>query len=101
MEVKEIQENDFKKVINDNGKVLVDCYATWCGPCKMLSPIIEQVASTTDDVKFYKLDIDEAEEVAGEYEIMSIPTLLFFKDGKLEATKVGFAPKEEIEEMIK
>lgn len=101
MEVKEIQENDFKKVINDKGKVLVDCYATWCGPCKMLSPIIEQVASTTDDVKFYKLDIDEAEEVAGEYEIMSIPTLLFFKDGKLEATKVGFAPKEEIEEMIK
>ena len=100
MEVKEIKEEEFKEVTKA-GKVLVDCYATWCGPCKMLSPIVDEVAKEMEDVKFYKLDIDEADEVAEEYEIMSIPTLLVFENGELKNKKIGMSTKEEIIELVK
>ena len=98
--VKEIKENEFKNVIS-TGKVLVDCYATWCGPCRMLSPIIDQLSDEIKEISFYKLDVDNAPNVSEEFGIMSIPTLLLFKDGKLNETIVGLRSKDEIEEFLK
>ncbi len=99
MEVVEIKENEFNDKIK-SGKVLVDCYADWCGPCRMLSPIIDELASSRDDTSFYKLDVDDAESICREYGIMSIPALLLFKDGKLISKSIGLKQKEELEEML-
>ena len=101
MEVIELQENEFHTKIKEGGKVLVDCYATWCGPCKMLAPIIDEVAKEREDCKFYKLDVDDAEEVSSEYGIQTIPTLLLFEDGELKKTMIGLHTKDEVEEMIR
>jgi len=98
--VKELKEKDFDKVI-ETGKVLIDCYATWCGPCKMLSPIIDELSKEYEDISFYKLDVDQAEEISMRYGIMSIPTLLIFEDGKLIKTMVGFRSREDLEEFLK
>lgn len=99
MEVIEIKENEFNDKIKD-GKVLVDCYATWCGPCRMLSPIIDELATNMEDTHFYKLDVDEAESICKDYGIMSIPALLLFKDGKLITKSVGLKQIDELEEML-
>ena len=96
----EIDQNEFEKKVKSGEKVLVDCYAVWCGPCQMLSPIIEQLAEEIDTCKFYKLNIDEAENIAAKYGIMSIPTLLLFENGELKKTLVGFKSKEELENEI-
>ena len=101
MKVIEIKEKELKEVIKKEGKVLIDCYAPWCGPCKLLSPIIDELASETKNCKFYKLNIDESEETSIEYGIMSIPTLLLFENGKLKQKTIGFKSKEELEELIK
>ena len=98
--VNEIFENEFNEKIS-KGKVLVDCYATWCGPCKMLSPIIDDIAQEIDTYSFYKLDVDKNEEIARNYTIMSIPTLLIFEDGNLKQKLVGFKTKEELKEILK
>lgn len=99
MEVIEIKENEFNDKIKE-GKVLVDCYATWCGPCRMLSPIIDELATNMEDTHFYKLDVDEAESICKDYGIMSIPALLLFKDGKLITKSVGLKQIDELEEML-
>jgi thioredoxin 1 len=93
--VKEIKENEFKEAIKE-GKVLVDCYADWCGPCRMLSPVVDELSEELKDMKFYKLNIDDAEEVATEYGVMSIPNLLVFENGKLKNQLVGFRTKDEL-----
>ena len=93
--VKEIKENEFKEAIKE-GKVLVDCYADWCGPCRMLSPVVDELSEDLKDMKFYKLNIDDAEEVATEYGVMSIPNLLVFENGKLKNQLVGFRTKDEL-----
>lgn len=98
--VKELNENEFNDAIK-SGKVLVDCYATWCGPCKMQAPIIDALASEMTDVSFCKLDIDKAESIAMEYGVMYIPTLLYFEDGNLKDTLVGLRSKDELEEFLK
>ena len=99
--IKEINDNNFEKTINETkGKVLVDCYATWCGPCKMLSPIIDEFANELKTCTFYKIDIDESSEIANKYNIMSIPTLLLFEDGKLLKQTIGFKNKNELVEFI-
>ena len=100
MEVKEIEAKDFEESIKE-GKALVDCYATWCGPCKMMAPIIDEVAKEIDSVNFYKVDIDNAPEVADQYEIFSIPTLLLFENGELKNKSVGLKTKNEIMDFIK
>lgn len=99
MEVIEIKENEFNDKIKE-GKVLIDCYATWCGPCRMLSPIIDELATNREDTYFYKLDVDEAESICKDYGIMSIPALLLFKDGKLITKSVGLKQIDELEEML-
>lgn len=101
MNVQELKEPDFNNTIEKNKKVLVDCYANWCGPCKMLSPVIDKIAEENNEWKFYKIDIDDAENITIEYEIMSIPTLLLFEDGKLKDKIIGLRSKSEIEELLK
>jgi len=88
-------EGNFNELINDE-LVLVDFFANWCGPCKMLSPILEEISNDRSSVKIVKIDVDECEKLARSYGIMSIPTLLLFKNGKLVNQKTGFMPKEEL-----
>ena len=100
MEVKEINNKELKELVKNNKKVLVDCYAVWCGPCKMLSPIIDQLAKEVEGTKFYKINVDEDDEISDEYSISSIPTLLFFEDGKLKEQVVGLRSKDELLDII-
>lgn len=101
MSVKKIEEKEFKNLINNQEKkVIVDCYADWCGPCRMLSPIIDELAEEIDNCEFYKLNVDEAEEVSREYGIMTIPTILIFKEGNLENKSIGLKSKEELKSLI-
>ena len=98
--VKDINDSSFDSIIKE-GKVLVDCYANWCGPCKMLAPIIEELSSEIDNYAFYKLDVDKNEEISRKYGIMSIPTLLIFENGELKNKLVGFKNKNELEDILK
>lgn len=98
--VKEINENEFDSVITD-GKVVVDCYAPWCGPCRMLSPIIDEIAEELTDYSFYKLNVDNAEDISRKYGIMSIPALLIIENGELKQKLVGFKTKTELKNILK
>ena len=98
--VTEINEKEFDEKIKF-GKVLVDFYATWCGPCRMLGPIVEEVAKEVTDYSFYKLDVDDNEEIAIRYGVMSIPTLLIFENGELKETSIGLKSKDELKELLK
>ena len=93
-----LEKENFNELIKE--KTVVDFYATWCGPCKMLGPIFEEVAKEAD-IKFVKVDIDEHEELCREYKVMSVPTLILFENGKEVRRNIGFIPKEKLEEFIK
>ena len=93
-------EQDFFELIN-NKLVLVDFYATWCGPCRMISPIIDEVAKETTDLTVVKVDVDKYPNIATKYGIMSIPTLKVFKNGKEEKTSIGYIEKDAIKELLK
>ena len=84
-----------------SGVVLADFWAPWCGPCKMIAPVLEELdAEMGDKVKIVKLDVDENQETAGKYGVMSIPTLIVFKDGEVVDKVVGFQPKEALAELL-
>lgn len=99
--VKEIKENELNDILKNNKKVVLDCFASWCGPCKMLSPILDEISQENTNYKFYKVDVDDAYDLSTTYQIMSIPTLLVFEEGKLANTIVGLRSKEELEELFK
>ena len=102
MNVIKINDNNFEEeVLKSNIPVLVDFYADWCGPCKMLSPTVDEVAAENDDIKVVKVNVDESQEVAIKYQVMSIPTLVVIKNGNEVNRSVGLIDKEEILSMIK
>lgn len=87
------KDNFAQEVLHSEKPVLLDFWATWCGPCRMLSPIVDEVAEERGDIKVGKVNVDEQPELAAEFGVMSIPTLLVFKDGKLVNQSVGARPK--------
>lgn len=91
--------NNFDSLIS-NDKVLVDFYADWCGPCKMLAPVLEELANNRSEVKIVKINVDNEEELSRRFGVMSIPTLILFKDGKEIDKRVGFMSLEDINEWI-
>ena len=101
MEIIEIQQDNFsKEVLEHNQKVLVDFYADWCGPCKMIRPILEEIAKTTDAIKIASVNIENEEELAEQYDVSSIPCLVLFENGKEIKRKIGLTSKADIEQMI-
>jgi thioredoxin 1 len=98
----EITDSNFKELISAGKPVVVDFWAEWCGPCRMIGPLIEELAETyKDQVVIGKVNVDENEELPVEFGIRSIPTVLFFKDGKLADKQVGATTKASLEEKIK
>ncbi len=101
MAVVEIKENEFDEVVLKSDKpVFVDFYATWCGPCKMMSPILEQLSEEKQDVVFAKIDVDDAERLAVLYGISSIPCMILFKNGEEADRVVGAVPKQKLEQVV-
>lgn len=101
MELVHLNDETFKMAIKSQKLVIVDFFATWCGPCKMMGPILEQVKDEVkDDVEIYKLDVDSCEKTASEFGIMSIPSIIFFKNGKQVAEHVGLMNRDDLLEMI-
>ena len=93
--VMHVSASDFKEeVLKEKGVVVVDFWATWCGPCKMIAPIVEELDEEMSNVKFVKVDVDKNPQIANQYKIVSIPTLKIFKDGKLINTLIGFKTKD-------
>lgn len=99
--LKVTSENFEKEVLQSEKAVLIDFYADWCGPCKMLSPVVEQVAEENSNAKVVKINVDEAQDLAIKYQVMSIPTLVVIKDGKEVNRSVGLISKSEITDMLK
>lgn len=96
MAVLELTDSNFDEVVKGNETVLVDFFAVWCGPCKMMSPVIDEIAEENPNVTVGKCDVDEADEIAERFEIMSIPTIMVFKNGEPVKTFVGLTDKEKI-----
>ena len=101
MAVQHITEAEFEEVVvKSETPVFVDFYATWCGPCKMMSPILEQVSEEVPEVKFAAIDVDEAEALAVKYGISSIPCMVLFKNGEETDRVVGAVPKQKIVDTV-
>ena len=94
-------QNFDNEVLNNNGVALVDFYADWCGPCKMVAPIVNEIANERSDITVGKVNVDENNSLAIKYGVVSIPTLIVFKDGKEQTRIVGYRPKEDILAILK
>lgn len=94
------QEEFAEKVINSPNTVVVDFFADWCGPCKMLSPVLEKLDAMNPDVDFYKVNIDENPSLADEFEIRSIPNVVIFKNGQAADRSIGFVSEQHLQEII-
>ena len=94
------KENFDEEVLKSDKPVLVDFWAAWCGPCRMVAPVVEQIANENPEYKICKVDVDSQPEIAGRYQIMSIPSLFVFKDGKVHNQTVGVQSKENLLKMF-
>ena len=102
MEIMKVTSANFEEeVLKSEKTVLIDFYADWCGPCKMFSPIVEAVAEENEDIKVVKIDVDNAQDLAIKYQVMSIPTTVVIKDGKEVNRVVGMVSKSDLVEMVK
>jgi thioredoxin 1 len=102
MAVMKVNKESFEtEVLKAEGMVLVDFFADWCGPCKMLSPIVDEVAEENTDIKVCKINVDEEPELAMRYNVMSIPTLVVIQNGEEVNKSVGLVSKEDIIKMVK
>ena len=101
MSVVHITKDNFQSLVKESAKpVLLDFWAVWCGPCKMIAPLVEAIAEEREDVLVGKINVDEEMELAMQFGITSIPTLVVMKDGKIAATAVGYRPKADIEKLL-
>ena len=102
MAVGKVSDADFEsEVLKASGAVVVDFWAEWCGPCRMIAPALEEIAGSLDGkVKIVKLNVDENPQTASKYGVMSIPTLMLFKNGEMASRQVGAAPKQKLEQWI-
>ena len=102
MLVKDMNKENFQEeVIHSEKPVLVDFWASWCGPCRMVSPIVDEIAQERPDIKVVKVNVDQEQELALQYGVMSIPTLVVMKDGKVVNQAVGVRPKDQILDLLK
>ena len=101
MSVLTLDQTNFDKIISEtNGYVMVDFWAEWCGPCRMLSPVVDEIAHARPDVTVGKVNVDENPDLASRYQIMAIPAVLVFKDGALVANSVGVKPRAALESLL-
>ena len=97
--VEELNTDSFEYSVNE-GLVLVDFWAPWCGPCQMQGPIIDELAEEMADVHFYKVNVDENQEIANQFSVMSIPTMIIFKDGEIKDVEVGVHTKNQLKDIL-
>ena len=101
MAVVQITKDNFKTLVQESSKpVLLDFWAVWCGPCKMIAPIVEAISEEREDILVGKVNVDDEMELASAFGIASIPTVVLVKDGKIAATSVGYRPKADLEKML-
>ena len=98
--VKEINAEEYSEIVNSSNPVVIDFHATWCGPCKVLSPILDELDDEIEGVEFVKLDVDQHPQIAGQNQVMGVPTVVILKDGEVKDRFVGVQPKEVIKEKI-
>ena len=101
MSVINVNKDNFQQIKNSDKPVLLDFYADWCGPCRMVSPIVDGIAEERDDIIVGKINVDNEQELAGEFGVFSIPTIVVMKNGKITAQATGARPKEQILALLK
>ena len=98
--VKEVNQTEFDELLNSGKTLVCDFWASWCGPCRMLAPVMEEVSEDFAEAEFVKVNVDENEELAARYGVMSIPFVAIFADGKMKARSVGYLPAEAMKEFL-
>jgi thioredoxin 1 len=98
--MKKLDKNNFKETIDGDNYILVDFWAEWCGPCKMIAPVLEEISNERTDVAIAKLNVDDNQEIALTYGVQSIPTMILFKNGKVVDKLIGALPKEKINQFL-
>jgi len=96
----EISKENFKEVVGKQGIVLLDWWASWCGPCRVVGPVLEEIAGERDDLRVVKLNVDENQQTAASFQVLSIPTMILFRNGQAEKKIIGAFPKKKIIEQL-